>query len=129
MMHKRNGFTLLELLVALAILAMSLGMLYRASGGSARSVADLEAHQRAIVLAESLLSARDAVPEMGWNETGSSGGLDWQISSAPYATEFNGPNIPPLHQVHIVVSWNDGSHARQWALDTLLPQRKPPQSK
>ena len=31
----RNGFTLLELMVAFAIMAMSLGLIYRAMGSSA----------------------------------------------------------------------------------------------
>ena len=127
MTHKHSGFTLLEMLVAMAILAMSLGMLYRASGGAAHSVGDLESYQRATVLAESLLSMRDAVSDAGWNESGSSGKYGWQVSSAPYATQFNGPNIPLLHQIHIVISWSDGIRPRELVLDTLLPQRKPPQ--
>lgn len=121
------GFTLLELLVALAIMAMSLVMLYRASGGGARSVADLERYQRATILAESLLSMRDAVSPDGWNQSGASGGYAWRISSAPYPTEFNGPSIPPLHEVRIAISWEDGGRLRQFELHTLLPQRKPPE--
>ncbi|OPH17317.1 general secretion pathway protein GspI, partial [Azospirillum brasilense] len=62
----QQGLTLLELLVAFAIMALALGMLYRAMGGSARSVADVDRYQRAVVLAQSLLALRDAVPEQGW---------------------------------------------------------------
>jgi len=124
--HQR-GLTLLELLVAFAIMALSLGMLYRAMGSSARSVADVDRYQRAVVLAESLLSLRDAIPEQGLNQSGESAGYQWRLTTAPYATEFNGPAIPPLHEVNIVISWSDGVRLRNFELSTLRPQRKPPE--
>ncbi|WCM93995.1 prepilin-type N-terminal cleavage/methylation domain-containing protein [Acidovorax sp. NCPPB 2350] len=123
----QRGLTLLELLVAFAIMALSLGMLYRAMGGSARSVADVDRYQRAVVLAQSLLSLRDTVPEQGLTQSGESAGYQWRIVSAPYATEFNGPAVPPLHEVSIVISWSDGTQIRNFELSTLRPQRKPPE--
>lgn len=121
----QHGFTLLELLVALAITAMSLGMLYRASGGSARSVGDIERYQRAVVLAASLRDLRDSVPPQGWNQAGDSAGYSWRISSAPYPSAIENPEVPPLHEVHIAIEWTDAGVSRAFELNTLLPQRKP----
>ena len=45
-----HGLTLLELLVALTIMALSLGVLYRASGSGARNAGELYEHQRALLL-------------------------------------------------------------------------------
>ena len=126
-MKRQQGFTLLELLVAFGIMALSLGMLYRASGSSARSVVDIERYQHAIILGESLLAMRDAVPEQGWGQAGESAGYTWRINSAPYPTAINSPNVPPLHEVSIVITWSDADRQRQLALNTVLPQRKPPE--
>ena len=102
-------------------------MLYRASGSSARGVVDIERYQRAVVLGESLLALRDAVPEKGWNQAGESAGYSWRIGSAPYATAINSPNVPPLHEISIVITWTDAGRQRQFVLNTLRPQRKPPE--
>ena len=47
---RMRGMSLLELLVAFSILSLSLGVLYKAIGGSARNVADAERYQRAVLL-------------------------------------------------------------------------------
>lgn len=122
---RAKGFTLLEVLVALAILGMSLGLLYRASGSSARNVADLEAYERAVIVGQSLLDSRSTVPAGGWSDAGTDGDYAWRVSSVPFETGLTGPNIPPLHALDIVVAW--GEPRRELVLHTLRPERKPPE--
>ena len=124
--RRQQGMTLLEILVALAIMAISLGMLYQASGSSVRNVGDTEQYQRAATLAKSLLSLRDSVSDEGWNESGESAGFSWRIRSAPFPTAINDPKAPQLHEIGITVAWPQGDRQRVLEMSTLRPQRKPP---
>lgn len=123
----QRGFSLLELLVAFTIMAVSLAMLYQVSGGTMRTVAYVEQTQRASMLVESLMAAKDGVPEEGWNDGGESGGLSWQVRSERYATATSEamPQVPPLHRINIAVMWMDGAQARRLEVSTLRPQLKP----
>ncbi len=121
----QRGFSLLELLVAFSIMALSLGLLYRVAGGSARNVSDVVQSQQAGWLAESILASRSSVLEDGWNEDGESAGFTWQVRSVPFNSGINILQAIPLHSVRIAVSWTAGSRPGQLELVTLLPQRKP----
>ena len=85
----QHGFSLLELLVAFSIMALSLGLLYRVAGGSARNVTDVVQSQQAGWLAESILASRNSVLESGWNEDGESAGFVWQVRSIPFDSGIN----------------------------------------
>ena len=111
--------------MAFAILAVSLGLLYKSMGSMVRSVGDLENRQRASLVAQSLLRSRDAVDENGWNEAGVESGFAWQVQSRPYTDATKFPGAPRLHEVTLVVGWGESAQAQQIQLQTLLPQRKP----
>ncbi len=118
-----RGFSLLELLVAMAILAMSLALLYQVDAGVLRGVADLQMQQRATVLAQSILDSRDAVPAAGWQEQGRVAGLDWSVRSTPLPRPAGVDLAAPLlHEVRIAIRWPGRGDGHALTLATLLPQ-------
>ena len=122
--NRHRGFSLLELLVAFAIMAMSLGLLYRVTGGSARHVSDAALAQQAAWLTESLLASRSSVLAGGWNEVGESAGFKWQIRSYPLDGGTGNPQAVPLHVIRVATQWAAGSRPGQLEVVTLLPERK-----
>lgn len=119
--RRSAGFTLLEVVVALAIMAIALGVLYRAVGGSVRTVGDLSAYSRAVAIGESLLQMRDSVPAEGWNDAGQWEGFRWAVASAPYEPG-TGAGVP-LYRVQVDVAWSDGLRERNFSLASLRPQQ------
>jgi general secretion pathway protein I len=123
---RQGGFSLLELMVATAVMALALAMLYRVDAGAVRGVGDLAQQQRAGVLARSVMESRDAVPPAGWREAGQDGGFEWQVSTAPWPTPAGlDVGATALHEVLVTVQWAGRFGPRSVELRTLLPQARP----
>lgn len=119
-----RGLSLLELLVALAILAGSLALVYRVLGGQARSVGDLALRQRAVLLAESLLASRESLGPEGWQEVGQDGPVRWTVRSQPEPPPAS-PEVPRLHRVELQLTWTSGLRSQGLELRTRRPERRP----
>ncbi len=115
MFPRQRGFSLLEILVAFSVLALSLGVLMQIYGGAARN-ADLALNQmRALQLAQSLLAGASVVsPLAAGNKSGiTEDGLRWELGVAEIDTtpltggmSTQGPALPlALCQLTATVSW------------------------
>ena len=84
---KQRGFTLIEIVVAFALFALSIGALYETFGSGLHRSAQSALRVRALLTAQSLLDAQRVAPSP-WSPmtTGSTAdGLSWQIATQPHA--------------------------------------------
>ena len=114
------------MVVAVAILGMSLGALYQAAGGATRTVAVDEKMAYAVELARSLLASNAVVPLAGLQETGeTAGGFAWEVVAAPTVLA-EGSLLPEglLQHISVVVAWRDAGRDRSIELESVVAGRE-----
>jgi general secretion pathway protein I len=114
-----RGFSLLEVLVAFAILALTLGVLMNIFSGGLRNLGDGQQYARATLDAQSKLSEIGVTQPLSPGETsGEFGdGFSWVARVTPIA-QSPGSN-QALYQVDLTVKWGDGPTQRAVSLHTL----------
>jgi type II secretion system protein I len=96
----QRGFSLVEVLCAMAIAAMALVALFRGLGQSQTAALYLEQHLGARILAQSILEDERMAPttEIGKRQ-GDSGGYSWELEITP--TSINGVGtLPASHRLY-----------------------------
>jgi prepilin-type N-terminal cleavage/methylation domain-containing protein len=119
-----RGFTLLEVLVALAILGIGVGVIFSGLAQGLRLRRDAEETIRLGILAERLvggLLARRVAPKAA--EEGEEGGLHWRVEPVeappprPGEVTRTSPAAPTV-EIRLTVEAPSG---RRWELSSLLP--------
>jgi general secretion pathway protein I len=114
--NSQGGFSLVEVIVALAIVALMLGTVYQVATGSVRSTVKGDDYLRALTTAQSVLAQASAQPVLRVGTTlGSSGEVAWSRSIKPYSAPAPTPETR-LYQV-TVVAIRQGSKVE---LETVL---------
>jgi general secretion pathway protein I len=113
-----RGFTLVEVLVALAILALTFTLAYRAMSEGLGRLADDSQSERAVLLARSQLArvGHDIALADGDTEGRAAGGFFWRVDISPYGSAEGGLTG---HRVTVDVGWRSGRLARQVRLETV----------
>ena len=124
-----SGFTLVEVLVSLAILGVSLAVLLNAFSGGLDRARDTKDEMTASMLAQSLLDQIGTTVALREGDTSGQfdNGYSWQIRSAPYGTydDRQAWRANPM-MVTVTVRWDDGAPPHALTLTTL--RLAPPES-
>lgn len=119
--RKTGGFSLLEMMVAIAILALALGSLYQAASGATRNVRTGERYAYGVELARSLVANNAIVPDRGLSASGeTSGGYSWNVVSTPREGSRGNRLASQLQDLEVSVSWFDGSKKRSVILHSVV---------
>ena len=116
-MPDQRGFTLLEVLVASAILAGSLAALLPTLSNSLRQMRAAETRQTALLVAQSVLAGVEADP-LDAPRQGVSSGLRWSVSLSP---EGSSAGDFAAYRASVVVAPEGGAPVQ---LDTVVLGRK-----
>lgn len=106
-MKHQSGFTLIEAVVALAILALTLGVVYESFGWSLRRTTGVEKREAAWLTAQSLLAGIRGRPmlEEGTERGAGVDGLEWETRIVPASAAIDPQSPIKPFEVTIDVSW------------------------
>jgi len=131
--RKSQGFSLMEVLVAMMVLGVAFSTLFGLISGSMRNVDRLQEHEKITSLAQMKLNELILQMNQGVSP-GLSGSFDpkyrWQGRLDPLSLEV-GPDVKPgylLFRLRLSVLWSGRSHENEFTVETITWQPHPRES-
>jgi len=120
-----RGFTLLEMLVSIMLLALSLGALYHAVGGAMRAVGTDENYVYAVELARSLVALNTLVDPGSVQNGETEGGFRWEVQAQTVHAGGSNKGMPAeqLQDLRVQVEWDDAGRTRAVVLESVVAGR------
>jgi general secretion pathway protein I len=117
-----KGFSLLEVLVAFTVLALSLGAIFPLFAGVSNSARLSESYGQALMIAESRMAVLSAETPLEYlDQLGQDGRFIWHEKVSDYDTGELSPAVAYMlpRQLDVHVSWVDGSQERAVTLSSV----------
>jgi general secretion pathway protein I len=120
-----RGFSLIEMLVAMAIMGLALSVLYQSASGATRNVRVSAEYSQALALAESTMEAFSAALFVGKQEAGEHGSFEWSARAEPLGSMANisaaqrGDSLDVLTLVTVSVAWANERNRREIVLRSV----------
>ena len=117
-----SGFALIEILVAISILAISLVVIFQLFSGGLKSRQLSERYARGIFYAREKMAETLILPELPEGE--SEGELEdayrWQSDVSRIVPEDDEKELPvDLMKIHVRVTWREGEKEKSFTIETL----------
>ncbi|MDB5395020.1 MAG: pseudopilin [Rhodospirillales bacterium] len=111
--NREGGFALLEVLIAFAIAALALGLLFQAAGSGGNAARTAGYYEEAVSRAKSRMAMLGRATPLAEGESqGEDGGpYRWRIKVTPSATAEPARDAPPttrratLYDIDVAISW------------------------
>jgi len=125
---RQRGFTLIEVVMALAIFAVAVGLCLQIATGAMKQTRTAADQTQAALLAQSLLDIAGTGERLRPGRTGGrlDGGYSWELDVSPYEAELdsasplsNGLLAVQLYRMDLVLSWEVGEQRRDVTFSTL----------
>lgn len=119
MSKRMRGFSLLEVLVAFAILALTLGVLLNIFSGGLRNLGDGSHYTQAALDAQSMLAEIGVSVPLAPGEITGEFDATYRWSARVTSLGLSPNGNAALYQVDVTVKWGEGTSQREVTLHTL----------
>jgi general secretion pathway protein I len=128
-----SGFSLLEVLVALALLGMTVSVIFGGMSKAVKTVRLIDDTERRIELGRQKLAELELLDGVKAGESAHgqfSDGTSWRVETSWFIPPVDGPRPNPnaVIRLALALEWQSGQVAKSWSVDTyrFAPSPTPP---
>ncbi|KJU85937.1 general secretion pathway protein H [Candidatus Magnetobacterium bavaricum] len=126
MFDKKEGFTLIEIMVAMTIVAVGITAIVQLFSGSLRLVSASEGYTKAVIMAQSRI--RSVITDGNLREEEYTERVDgvymYHVAIRQLDTDRTEPLQFDLYAIKVSVKWQSASNEKSYTLNTLYARKK-----